>query len=39
MCDSKKLRFVKKQEAGGLLTNLILRTTSSKVPLSGGILF
>ena len=39
MCDSKKLRFIKKQEAGGLLSNLILTTTPSKVPLLGGILF
>ena len=38
-CGSKKLRFIKNQEAKGLLTNLGLRTPLSKVPLLGDILF
>ena len=36
---SKKSRFVKDQEAKGLLSNLGLRTPLSNVPLSGDILF
>ena len=36
---SKKLRFVKNQEAKGLLSNLGLRTPLSKVTLLGEILF
>ena len=35
----KKLRFINKQEAKGLLSNLGLRTLSSKIPLLGDILF
>ena len=36
----KRLRFIKNQEAKGLLTNLGLRTPLlSKVPLLGDILF
>ena len=37
--DSKKMRFTKKQEASGLFSNLGLKTTFSKVPLSGDFLF
>ena len=39
ICGSKKSRFIKKQEAKGLLSNLGPRTQLSKVPLLGGILF
>ena len=36
---SKKLRFIKDQEANGLLSNLELRTSLTKVPILGDILF
>ena len=36
---SKKLRFIKNQEAKGLLSNLGIRISLSKVPLLGDILF
>ena len=36
---SKKLRFIKNQEAKGLLSNLSIRTPLSKVPLLDDILF
>ena len=36
---SKKSRFIRSQEAKGLLSNLHIRTPLSKVPLSGDILF
>ena len=39
MCGSKKSRFIKNQEAKGLLSNLGLRTPSRKVPLLSDILF
>ena len=35
----KKTRFIKKQEAIGILCNLGLKTPLSKVPLFGDILF
>ena len=38
-CDSKKSRFIKNQEAKGLLSNLGIKTPLSKVPLLGDILF
>ena len=38
-CCSKKSRFIKNQEAKGLLSNLGIRTPLSKVPLLGDILF
>ena len=38
-CGSKKSRFIKNQEAKGLLSNLVLRTRLSKVPILGDILF
>ena len=38
-CGSKKSRFIKNQEAKGLLSSLGLRTPLSKVPLLGDILF
>ena len=39
ICESKKSRFIKNQEAKGLLSNLGIRTPLSKVPLLGDILF
>ena len=39
ICGSKKSRFIKNQEAKGLLSNLGLRTPLSKVPILGDILF
>ena len=37
-CGSKKSRFIKNQEAIGLLSNLVIGTPLSKVPLLGDIL-
>ena len=37
ICDSKKSRFIKNQEAKGLLSNLGVRTPLSKVPILGVI--
>ena len=39
ICGSKKLRFIKNQEAKELLSSLGLKTTLSKVPIWGCILF
>ena len=39
VCDSKKSKFIKKQEAKGILSSLSLKTPLSKVPLLGDILF
>ena len=39
ICGSKKSRFTKNQEAKEILSNLGIRTTLSKVPLLGNILF
>ena len=39
ICGSKKSRFIKNQEAKGLLSNLGIRTPLSKVHLLGCILF
>ena len=38
-CDSKKSKFIKEQQAKGLLSNLGLRTPSKKIPVLGDILF
>ena len=38
-CGSEKSRFIKNQEAKGLLRNLGIRTPLSNVPLLGDILF
>ena len=38
-CGSKKSRFIKNQEAKGLLSNLVIRTPLSKVPILDDILF
>ena len=39
ICGSKKSKFVKNQEAKGLLSNLGVKTPLSKVPILGDILF
>ena len=39
LCGSEKSRFIKKQEAKGLLSNLGIKTPLSKVPILAGILF
>ena len=39
ICSSKKSRFIKNQEAKGLLSNLGVRTPLNKVPILGDILF
>ena len=39
ICGSKKARFIKNQEAKGLLSNLGVGTSLSKVPILGDILF
>ena len=39
ICDSKKSRFIKNQEAKGLLSNLGVRASLSKVPILDDILF
>ena len=38
-CTSKKSKFIKNQEAKGLLSNSRIRTPLSKVPLLGDIFF
>ena len=38
-CGSKKSKFIKEQQAKGLLTNLGLRTSLYKIPVLGDILF
>ena len=39
ICCGKKSKFIKKQEAKGLLSNLGIRTPLSKIPLLGDVLF
>ena len=39
ICGNKNSRFIKNQEAKGLLSNLGIRTPLSKVRLLGDILF
>ena len=39
ICGSKKSKFIKEQQANGLLSNLGLRTPSSNIPILGDILF
>ena len=39
ICRIKKSRFMKKQEASGILTSLDFKTPVSKIPLLGDILF
>ena len=39
LCGSKKPKFIKDQEAGGLLSSLGIETPLSKIPLVGPLLF
>ena len=39
ICNGKKSRFIKNQEAKGLLSNLVVRMILSKEPILGDILF
>ena len=39
ICSNKKPRFMKEQEAKGLLSNLGIKTPLSKIPLLGDLLF
>ena len=39
VCNSKKSRFMKEQEAKELLSNLRIRTPLTKIPLLADILF
>ena len=39
LCDSKQSKFIKEQEAGGLLSSLGIKACLSKVPLVGPLFF
>ena len=39
ICNSKKSRFIKNQQAKGLLSNLGVKTPLSKVPMLDDVLF
>ena len=39
ICGSKKSKFIKKQEAKGILSSLGIKTPLSKTPLLGDVLF
>ena len=39
ICGSKKSKFIKKQEAKGILSSLGIKTPLNKKPLLGGVLF
>ena len=39
ICGAKKSKFIKEQEAKGLLSNLSIKTPLSKIPLLGDVLF
>ena len=39
ICGSKKSKFIKQQEAKGLLSNLGLKNPLNKIPVLGDILF
>ena len=39
ICGSKKSKFIKKQEAKGLLSSLGIKTPLSKIPLLDDVLF
>ena len=39
ICGSKKSKFIKNQDAKGLLSNLGIKTPLSKIPVLGDILF
>ena len=38
-CGCKKSKFVKEQEARGMLSNLGIRTSLGQIPLVGSLLF
>ena len=38
VCDSKKSKFIKEQEASGLLSSLGIKTPLNKIPLLGPLL-
>ena len=38
-CDNKESKFIEEQEANGLLSSLVIKTPSSKIPLVGLLLF
>ena len=39
ICGSKKSKFIKKQDAEGLLGKLGIKTPLSKIPILGDVLF
>ena len=39
VCDSKKPKFIKEQEASGLLSSLGIKTSLNEIPLLGPLLF
>ena len=39
VCDCKKSKFIKEQEANGLLSSLGIKAPLSKIPLVGPLLF
>ena len=39
VCDSKRSKFIKEQEASGLLSSLGIKTPLNKIPLLGPLLF
>ena len=39
VCGTKKTRFIRKQEASGVLSNLGLKGPLSSIPILGGVLF
>ena len=39
LCNNKKSRFIKEREASGLLSSLGIKTSLSKIPSVGSILF
>ena len=39
VCDSEKSKFIKQEEATGLLCSLEIKTPLSKIPLIGPLLF
>ena len=39
ICGSRKSKFIKKQEANGILSSLGIKAPLSKIPLLGDVLF
>ena len=39
VCNSKKLKVIKEQEASGLLSSLGIKTYLNKIPFAGPLLF